>query len=342
MPLPPEYPAILAMGIIEVDGTFVVQMGLFVVLFFILRRLLFRPALETIRLREERTVGARGKAAQASAEADEHLARYEDALRGARREALAARRELRDDGAARRNEALDAARSDCAKLLEESRTDLERATAEAKAGIDESAQALSRQIVARLLGRAAVVLLCLLPAATAWASGDGSDGWQHDFLVRTMWTALNVALLLWLVVRFGKRPAHDFLANRRAEIMRELDEATALRSQAEALLAEYETRIEGLDAERARLLVEFREAGEAEKARLVEEGSAASERMREEARRAIDQEIRKTKLELEGAVLDLAVARATEVLATEAGPSDQRVLVAEFLTRVKSLPGAEA
>jgi len=341
MPLPASEPAVLAMGLISLDYSVLVQMGLLFILFLLLQRLLFKPALETIRLREERTIGSRKQADELRAEAEESLERYESALRDAKRDAVAVRRELREEGAAKRDEALDAARADSSKLLDESRADLEAATVEARAQVDAAADALSGQIVARLLGRAAVLALFLLPAA-AWASGGGGEGWQHGFLVNAGWTAANVVVLLWVLAKIGKRPARDFLANRRTNIMLELDEATKLREEAEALLDDYKGRVEGLDAEKEQLLAEFRDAGEAEKTRLVDEGKQAADRMRADAKRSIDQEIRKAKVELEGAVLDRAVAQATEALRKDAGPSEQRVLVDDFLGRVKSLPAAEA
>ena len=343
MPLPPAEATVHAMGLISVDGSVVVQMALFFLLMLILQRLLFKPVRASIRLRDERTVGARKEADEVRGEAEEKMARYDSALREAKKDAAAARRELREEGTARRNEALDAARADCEELLAESRTDLEKATATARQEVQASADALSREIVARLLGTSAVVLLTLLPAA-AWAGGGGGEhgDWVPEFLWLALWSAINLAVLLWLLVKFGKRPTADFLANRRAEITRELEEATRLREEAAGLFEEYGSRLEGLDEEREGLLTEFREAGEAEKARLIEEGKTSAERMREEARRTIDQEIRKARVELEAEVLDRAVAQATEVLRKEAGPAEQGALVGEFLERVRALPAGEA
>ena len=181
-----------------------------------------------------------------------------------------------------------------------------------------------------------------LPTCQESNTAGGGEGWQHGFLVNAGWTAANVVVLLWVLAKIGKRPARDFLANRRTNIMLELDAATKLREEAEALLDDYKGRVEGLDAEKEQLLAEFRDAGEAEKTRLVDEGKQAADRMRADAKRSIDQEIRKAKVELEGAVLDRAVAQATEALRKDAGPSEQRVLVDDFLGRVKSLPAAEA
>ena len=341
MPLPPAEATVHAMGLISVDGSVIFQMVLFFVLMFILQRLLFKPVLASIRLRDERTVGAREEAGRLKGDAEERMERYDTALREAKKEAASVRRDFREEGLAKRNEALDAARTDCDEQLTKSRADLEKATATAREEIQASADVLSKEIVARLLGKSALVLLALLPA-TAWAGGGGGGDWVPDFLWLAMWSAINLAVLLWLLVKIGKRPTGDFLANRRAQITRELDEASRLRGEAAALLEEYGSRLEGLDEERKALLEEFREAGEAEKARLIEEGKAASERMREEARRTIEQEIRKATVELEGEVLDRAVGQATEILRKEAGPAQQKVLVGEFLERVRELPAGEA
>jgi len=145
-------------------------------------------------------------------------------------------------------------------------------------------------------------------------------GW--DWLAQVGWSALNLALLLWLLVRLGRRPLADFLVDRRAAIVLELTAAKADRAEAEALVARQRERLAELDAERAVLMADYRIQGEAERRRIIEEGRQAGWRIRQEAGRQVARELAQARRDLEAAVAD----RALELAASEiVGRMDTRV-----------------
>ena len=334
--------AIHAMGLVSLDGSLFVQMAIFFALLFALQRLLFRPTLETIRMREERTVGARAEADTLREDAEERMSRYDGALKEARAEAVAARRQLREEATEQRTAILDAVRNDTQSLLEDGRADLAAATDEAREGVTASGDALARRIVARLLGRAAIVLLVALPAGQALASGGAEGHHSYLWLKDAFFLAINLGILLWIYLRYGARSVQASLATRKAEISRELDEAARLHAQAKEMLDDYGARLEGMEAERKQLVEEFRSAGETEKTRILAEAEATAERMRQDAQNTIDVQIRRARLELEGEVLERAITRAAETLRDEVGKSEQTQLVDEFVDRLAALPRAEA
>jgi F-type H+-transporting ATPase subunit b len=332
---PPDT-AIHAMGLISVDGSMLVQMGIFFTLLFLLNRLLFRPVLESITQREARTVGARQEAADLRADAEAKMASYEAEIAKARAEAIESKKVLRETGTKRQAELLDTVRSETRDEVERARAEVESASTEARAGIETAATELSGKIVARLLGTGAALLLVLAPAAALAGGGGGGSGFPWKDIA---FAAINLAILLFLFVRMGKQPVSDFLHSRRDEILKELDSAKALREEAAAMLGEYKGRLDAVETERQEILDKFRSDGRSERDRIVAEAEAAAERMRVDAKRQIDQEIRRAKLELEGEVVARAVALATDALRGQVTPGQQSKLVDDFVGRLGDEPG---
>jgi len=329
---------ILAMGLLSVDGSLFVQMALFLVLMAVLNKLLFKPTLEAVNLREERTTGARDEADRLREDADGKIAEFDRRMKESRQSANEERKKLRDEGAGRRQELVDAARSEANELTEGGRKELAAATSEARKGVTAAADALSGQIVARLLSKGAAVLLVVGFSSDAWASGAPHSA--GEFLTGAFFAAVNLAILGYVAVRMGKAGTQEFLKNRQSEVTRELADAKRLREEAEEMVKEFAGKLDGLEDERKALLEQFTAEGELEKSRLIEEGKAQSERLRTDAKRTIDLEIRRAQLQLHGEVLDRALAQATERLTADIGAVEHKGLVDEFVGRVRSMGDA--
>ena len=327
---------IQVMSLLSLDGSLLVQMGLFLVLMAVLNRLLFRPTLQAVTLREERTTGARQEADRVRAEAEAKVVEFDRRLKEARGQASAGRKALSDEGALRRQELVDVARREASDLLEGSRKELEEAAVLARGGVAAAADSLAGQIVARLLGKAAVITLIVGASADAWASA-GPPKTVGEFLTGALFAAINLAILVFLFVKMGRKGTGEFLTARRDEITRELAEAKRLREEAVAMLDEYAGKLDGLEGERAQLLEQFSAEGQTEKQRLVDEGQASAERLRQETRRTIERDIARVRLELRGEVLDRALEQATQRLGAEVGAAEQDGLVDDFLGRVRQM-----
>jgi F-type H+-transporting ATPase subunit b len=139
--------------IIDFDYTVVVQLALFLVLFFVANKLLFQPYL---RLREKRQAGiegARHEAERMSAEADTKLADYERQLASARARAADEQRTIRAQAAAYEREVTDKARSTAQAATESAQSRVRSETETARKELLPQAQTLARSMASRLLGR---------------------------------------------------------------------------------------------------------------------------------------------------------------------------------------------
>jgi flagellar biosynthesis/type III secretory pathway M-ring protein FliF/YscJ len=92
----------------------------------------------------------------------------------------------------------------------------------------------------------------------------------HTGKLGLLWSFINFAVLLWILERILFKPLRNRTRDKHVAVKTELDKATAARLEAEAVLAEYKTRIERLEAEIEALLADAKAKAEADRTRIVE------------------------------------------------------------------------
>jgi F-type H+-transporting ATPase subunit b len=146
----------------------------------------------------------------------------------------------------------------------------------------------------------------------------------------------NFAILMWLLVKYGAPAAKQIAVDRHDQIKSALDEAAKLRDQAKAKLAEYETRLKGLDAEIAKLVDGIRADAEADKARILEQAAAQAAQLKKEAEQRIAAEIALARATLTKEVTAATTAATEKLLKDKVTADDQRGLVTTFIKSVDS------
>ena len=144
---------LVAMGGIAFDSTFFVTWPAFLVLFFLVWRILLAPYQEIVEERGRLTEGTKNAAAEMTQQAESTLTRYEVKLAEARAEASRIREGLRSEAAQRQEGLLAEARAEAERLSSEGRAKLEGDIAAARAGVQREVQGISSTLVERLLGK---------------------------------------------------------------------------------------------------------------------------------------------------------------------------------------------
>lgn len=142
---------------------------------------------------------------------------------------------------------------------------------------------------------------------------------------------LNTAILFYVIFRVGRRPLTDALKKRKAAIMQGMDDAARMKEEAADRLADYEEKLAHIDEEVERLKREMREAGQAERARILAEAKERSLRMERDARILIEQELKAARQDLMREAVEGAVKTAGERLAKEIGAADHARMAEEYL-----------
>jgi len=173
----------------------------------------------------------------------------------------------------------------------------------------------------------------LLAPSLALASG-GAARAEGIPWASLAWQGFNLALLLGLLVWFARRPVSDALRNRSTGIRRAIESAQAEREQARAQLEELESKLSDFELHVERLRKELAEQAQREREALLERAAREAAIVQASAERAIREETRRARRELQERSVVLAVELARQVLAARAGDAEQEALARQLLDAV--------
>ena len=140
---------------VDIDNTVFVQAALFVLLYLLLRPLLFSPWLKVLERRKVSIDGALEAAQKLRLEADafeqDCIARLERAKEGA----MELRSDMRSQTEASQSELLARARSEASRSLESARTKAQRESVEARRQLQSNVEQIAADVFQKVLGRSA-------------------------------------------------------------------------------------------------------------------------------------------------------------------------------------------
>lgn len=171
---------------------------------------------------------------------------------------------------------------------------------------------------------------------TAVSSVFAAEEGGHDSGSGMLWRIVNFAILaagIFFIARYFN--LKDFFASKRESIKKELEQARLAKEEAEEKAKEFEQKLSLLDKRIEEIYKEIRSEGEIEKKRIIEEAVRLAERIKEQARLAAEQEIKKAKEEIKGELAKVAVDMAEEILRSELTAADHERLIKEYLDKVR-------
>jgi F-type H+-transporting ATPase subunit b len=129
-----------------------------------------------------------------------------------------------------------------------------------------------------------------------------------------LFEVINFLVLMALLARFLFRPLRRVVDTRRNEMAARDQQAAEREAAAEAVRAQLEERLSGIDEEAKRARAEARARGDADAQRVVEEGREEVARLRRQATEDIEQAQRAALADVREEIRTLAVEAATRVV----------------------------
>ena len=140
-------------ALVEINGTFVIQLLSFLFLVWLMNRWMFRPLSRTMKEREERITGWFEKADLQRNRMEERLAEYDRRLDDRRREIMANQDSLKEETLREAEGVTRDAEEKGSAIVERVSSELAAETERIKDELTREAGPLSRAIAERLLGR---------------------------------------------------------------------------------------------------------------------------------------------------------------------------------------------
>jgi F-type H+-transporting ATPase subunit b len=151
-------------------------------------------------------------------------------------------------------------------------------------------------------------------------------------------TFINWLVLVSLIVAFAKKQLPAALKKRKASLVQGMEEAARVKAQAEAHLAELETKLGHVDQEIEQIKSDMQRQSEIEREKILREAEERRARMERDAARLIMTELEAAKEQLRREVVTAALQQATDQVSRQLTSGDQERLFQEALGSLKGLP----
>jgi len=139
--------------ILDVDATMLIYVGVFFLLFFILRAFVFKPMIALFDEREKAIDGAKRDARALEKEAEAKLAAFEVEMAKVRAEVGAEREKMKAEARRSERELLERVRKETDEMVANADAKIAKEAAQIREEIAASSPALAKQIAEKLLGR---------------------------------------------------------------------------------------------------------------------------------------------------------------------------------------------
>jgi F-type H+-transporting ATPase subunit b len=138
---------------IALDYTVLIQIVAFLVFWFLLTKLLFKPFIGLLEERERRTEGAKAEAAALKEEGERLSKEYERAIAQAREKGRAAKEGIIQEARQLRERLLSQAREEAARMVQAAREEIRKELERGRELAAREAEAIARQMAEKILGR---------------------------------------------------------------------------------------------------------------------------------------------------------------------------------------------
>ena len=154
------------------------------------------------------------------------------------------------------------------------------------------------------------------------------DGWT--FLAQIC----NLMIQLVIFKKFLLKPIKQVIADRKAKADSEIADAQKLRTEAEAIKAEYEQNLQNARTEANQIVAAAQKTATARSEELLGEARAQAAALKQKAEADIAQERKKAVNEVKDEIGGMAMEIASKVVEREIKEADHQDLIDEFIKNV--------
>ena len=154
------------------------------------------------------------------------------------------------------------------------------------------------------------------------------DGWT--FLAQIC----NLMIQLVIFKKFLLKPIKQVIADRKAKADSEITDAQKLRTEAEAMKAEYEQNLQNARTEANQIVAAAQKTAAARSEELLGEARAQAAALKQKAEADIAQERKKAVNEVKDEIGGIAMEIASKVVEREISEKDHKDLIDEFIKNV--------
>jgi len=154
------------------------------------------------------------------------------------------------------------------------------------------------------------------------------DGWTFVAQI------CNLMIQLFIFKKLLLEPVKKVIAERKAKADSQIADAQKLRSEAEAMKAEYEQNMQNARAEATQIVADAQKTAAARSEEMLGEARAQAAALKQKAEADIAQERKKAVNEVKDEIGGMAMEIASKVVEREINEADHKDLIDEFIRNV--------
>lgn len=163
-----------------------------------------------------------------------------------------------------------------------------------------------------------------------------SNGGEHgSSMMEWVWKFVNFAILVIVLVVFMRKPVVAYLKSRTELIEKSIKEASEAKALAEQALKEVEDKLQLKDQDIQKIIDAAIKSAETEKDTLIEDGGKMSEKILDQAKINIEQELKKAKEQLKADASKLAIDLAEKKLTQKMSDEEQLKILEESIKKLE-------
>jgi len=138
---------------IDFDGSAIIQFVIFLLVFIVLKPVLFDPFMRVLEAREKKTIGAKADAREMDEKAGEIIKRYDGELEKVRKVANEERERFRYEAQKLEAQILGEARAEASRVTSEGKDKIRKEAELVRVELDKVSSQLAREAATKVLGR---------------------------------------------------------------------------------------------------------------------------------------------------------------------------------------------
>lgn len=181
-----------------------------------------------------------------------------------------------------------------------------------------------------------VILFLSFISAIVYIALSGTDAIAAESISRgrVIWNNImlwvNFGILVFVFIKFGKKPLLDLLQGERQKIGKRIEEIEEKVKEARSLMEEESDRLKNIDEHIAQIREQIIELGNREKENIIEKAKITADLMIEDAQKEAQYRVEVAKKHFSEEMLDIAISIAVEQLRHGLNQEDNDKIVNNF------------
>ncbi len=322
-------------GLITINATLPLQILHFIILMFILDRILFKP---TLKMMDDRKLFINQKSQELTKlreEIEELKSKFLKMEEEAKRKASYERALIREEGIKEAEKILQESRNQALLIKQEAEKRIEEELKKVKPLLAEQAKSVAEEIMEKIVGSKVTGIILLLVSCLFFFASDGFSAAEAPSKARIIWNNImlfvNFGIIVFLFLKYAKKPLLDFIFKEREKIKERLDELEREYENARFILNEQSKKLSNIEVYVQEIRRNILELARREREKIIEEARRNADRMLEEAKSYNEIEAKRAKQRLQEELIIMAISFVKDRLRRKMTNEMNEKVIAEFI-----------